>query len=160
MKTWDKAMKSGGLDSYANYIGSHDYKDWVMFLGRTRDSDTYERSNFECGLKAIGGESDTVHIVGFGHWACGWIDEIMIDPKDTEAIKKAEQVLSDLEDYPIVNEDHHSELEYTEVSDYWANMSVGERMDICVDNDISIFSARRDYLPQDDDGSLYDSLRD
>jgi len=49
-----------------------------VFLGRHRESDLLTESNFECGLKAIGGESDTVKIVRESHESgkprriCGW----------------------------------------------------------------------------------------
>ncbi len=61
-------------------------------------------------------------------------------------------------DYPVVDEDDWSMLEYDEACEYWERMSVRERADYCERAGISIFAARRHYLPQDDRGALYELL--
>lgn len=141
-----------------SYAGAS-WNEYFVFLGQNRDSDAIDRSNFKCGLAAIGGESDTVHIVRERHWACGWIEWIAIHQDDAEALSAADNIARRLEDYPVVNEDDLSELEYDEACEFWASLSVRERADYCRDNGISIFAARRDYLPDDPNGSLFDSLR-
>lgn len=141
-----------------SYSGSS-WNEYFVFLGQNRDSGALDRSNFKCGLAAIGGESDTVHIVRERHWACGWIEWIAIHQDDAEALAVADNIARGLEDYPVINEDDWSELEYYEACEFWASLSVRERADYCRDNGISIFSARRDYLPDDPSGSLLDSLR-
>lgn len=141
-----------------HYIG-HEWPDYFVFLGQNRDSDILTRSNFISGLSLIGGETETVFIVCESHWACGWIEWIAIHKSDTEALCKANDILERLEDYPVVNEDHWSQLEYDEVCDFWQNMSVRERADYCHKAGVSLFAARRDYLPSDDNGALFDMLR-
>ena len=112
MKTWHEHMTSRGLDSYDNYGGSTEHKDMLVSLSRSRDSDLLSESNFEVALKKLGGESDSVQIHRFGHWACGWLEHILIDPKDEKAVDLAKEIESSLEDYPILDEEHHSEMEY------------------------------------------------
>lgn len=115
MKTLDEIMSNhAALDSWDNYVGSRDMAEWFVFLGQHRESDALSRSNFIVGLQKLGGESKTVQIRNVGHWAVGWIEEIMIDPVDTVAVAKAEQMLKALDGYPVLDEDHFSELEWTE----------------------------------------------
>jgi hypothetical protein len=141
-----------------NYSGEV-WPGYYVFLGQNRDSDSLTRSNFTCALKAIGGESETVEVIREGHWACGWIEYIAIHQDDEKALKIADEIMSDLESYPVVNEDHWSNLEYEEACDYWEKMTVRDRAEYCARADISIFAARRPYLPQDDTGALFDMLR-
>jgi hypothetical protein len=142
-----------------SYGGEH-WPEYFVFLAQHRDSDALARSNFICGLKAIGGESETVHIVRERHWAVGWVEWIAIHQDDAAALEKADSVAAALTDYPVVSDDHWSELEYTEAADYWERMSIRDRIDYCARAGISIFAARRDYLPPDDTGALLELLRD
>jgi hypothetical protein len=86
---------------------------------QSRDSDALERSNFACMLKAIGGESETVIIVRESHWAVGWMEWIAIHQDDSKALTIADEIKGKLEDYPVINEDHWSELEHEEASEVW-----------------------------------------
>ncbi len=105
-------------DSYAGA----DWPDYYMFMGQHRDSDTLTRSNFTCALKALGGEDlPQVIVVRESHWAVGWVEWIAIHEKAITAIKTAEDIETALEDYPIVNEDHWSEVEQAEACEVWAN---------------------------------------
>ena len=130
-----------------------------QFMGQNRDSDALERSNFTCALALLGGESDTVKVIREGHWAVGWIEWIAIHESDESALRIAEDIACGLEDYPVVNEDHWSELEFEEACEYWEQMSVAERSHYCRQANISIFAARRDYLPEDPQGLLLECLR-
>ena len=146
-----------GWDSSSNYMGQTEFNNFYTLITQNRDSNTVTRSNFISALEVLGGESENVEIHRFGHWACGWWELIAVK-KGTKEFKKAEKIESDLADYPVVNEEHLSELEFNEASDYWASCSIQERIDYCKEHDISIFSSRYKYLPQDDNGSLLDAL--
>lgn len=128
-------------------------------VGQSRDSDALERSNFRCMLKALGGESETVLVVREGHWAVGWVEWIAIHESDETALRFADEIKAALADYPVINEGDWSELEYSEACDYWAGMSLRERVEYCRRAGVSVFAARRDYLPEDPNGCLYDLLR-
>ena len=84
---------TGGLDSYDNFLGDDsDYQDWfVAPLGQSRDSDCLERSNFEVGLALLGGESETVRVERYGHWACGWVEQVYVKP-GSQAVELAEDI--------------------------------------------------------------------
>lgn len=156
MKTWHEAMQGRGLDSYENYGGDTDHKDMLVFLGRNRDSDILQESNFTVALEALGGESETVQVHRFGHWACGWIELILIQP-GTEGVQLADDMLLRIEDYPVLDEEHYSSMEYHKVMDYWESCSLRERMYLCRDFNISFLAARHDDLPMLDD-ELYQGL--
>jgi hypothetical protein len=91
--------------------------DFGVFLSQTRDSDAYERSNFRIGLARLGGESESVQVHRFGHWACGWF-EIIVVRAGTEAYRMAEEMLERIRDvYPLLDEEDATALEYEENTD-------------------------------------------
>ena len=135
------------------------WPNWYVFLSQHRDSDALTRSNFMEGLSRLGGESETVRVIRERHWAVGWIEWIGIDADDEKACAMADEMLEEIDQYPALNEDAWSDLEYSEACDFWAGMSVQERMYYCEKAQISKFAARRDYLPKDPYGTLLEYLR-
>lgn len=128
-----------------------------VFLGRHRDSDLLTESNFECALAALGGESDTVKIVREGHWAVGWVEWIAIHESDRIALQIADDIQAGLSDYPIVDDSDFSEREWNAAQDYWHELDISERVDMCRDAGLSIFAARSESIPQGDSGYIYES---
>lgn len=107
--------------TYPNsYFGATWY-DYYSFIGQHRDSDTLTRSNFIEGLKALGGESETVMVVREKHCLVGWVEWIAIHESDAKSLNLADNMLEELEDYPILNEDAFSNLEYEEYHEAWEN---------------------------------------
>ena len=95
-----------------NYIGE-DYSDYYVVLFQYRDSGTLERSNFSNALEELGGEnSPNVIIARSSHWAVGWVEHLLIHKEDKKHIEEAEKIIALLEDYPVLNEGHFSELEW------------------------------------------------
>lgn len=143
MRTLHEQMTGNSIDNYSNFIGDiEDIKDFFVFLSQSRDSDPLERSNFKSALKALGGESKTVQVHRFGHWGCGWYEVILIDPTNVDAINEAEEIINSLEDYPVVDEDGYSASQNDEINDYWDGMSMSEKVQLCEELGISIFSVR------------------
>ena len=93
---------------------------------RTRDSGPLERSNFAAALEQLGGESDTVEVHRFGHWACGWLEIVLVHPS---RLADAQAIEDELEDYPVIDEEALSELEFEEASETWHAMSEADRID-------------------------------
>lgn len=109
------------------YYGDH--PNWFQVIGQSRDSRLLEQSNYHCILKALKKISeDDVIEERASHWACGYIDEIIVNPKNKELVKCAEEILNALENYPIIDEDNFSELKYEECVKYWNNMLISERI--------------------------------
>lgn len=114
-----------GFDSFSNYIGETDFQDFECVLTQSRDSDTLSRSNFTSALAMLGGESENVRIDRFGHWACGWWEALSVKP-NTPEYQIALDIEKSLADYPVVNEDHWSELEHDEAQKVWQSCYTDE----------------------------------
>lgn len=170
LKRWKHPESYGGHSPVGDYT----------IVGQHRDSDALARSNYkrifeDLVKKAIelGQPVDAytdnqddepkqyVYDFNMGHWAVGWVEEVIIRASAPEAlIRYAEGIHEALQDYPVYDEEHFSELEHEESSTYWAGMSVRERYDIIKKHgpEASIFAARRDYIP-DNNGGIDDYLR-
>ena len=146
------------FDSSANYMGENKFPGLVGWLTQNRDSEALERSNFESALEELGGESETVEVHRFGHWACGWW-EIIAFKLNTPAHEIALKIQEGLDNYPVVNEEHFSEKEWNEESDYWAGLSIEEKVSLCQGAGISIFKARHEYLPETNSGEYITQMR-
>lgn len=145
----------------------------VVVATRTRDSDSLTRSNWEAararlaeaaGVDAVPADADDQPVYDWraSHWACGWVEYLMVRPDAPQAVRDEAQAIADaLEDYPALDEDAWSAIEYEEACDYWSDMSVRERAQLIRETrcGASLFAARRDSLPQDDSGILFDYLR-
>lgn len=90
-------------------------------FGQSRDSDCLEQSNFVCALEALGGETETVFIIRESHWAVGWVEWIAIHETDETALKIADDLCERVSNYPVLNEEHFSELECEEANQVWKN---------------------------------------
>ena len=115
--------------------GGTEWQNHYVFLSQSRDSDALSRSNFECAVKAMeeigpefagalnwGDDSSDVEpwtIGREGHWACGWIEWIAIHKDAAKHLECAAEIACALEDYPVVNEEHFSEVETTEANEVW-----------------------------------------
>jgi len=118
-----------------------DRQDWlVASVSRNRDSGVLDNSNFTIALKWLGGESDTVEVHRFRHWACGWYEIILLHPSKTEALRRIEDAL---ENHPVLDEDHHAQAEHDAIEEVWSAMSLRERITFATQNGRSIFAARR-----------------
>ena len=123
----------------------------------TRGSKPFEESNFDAALRALGGESDTVEVHRFGHWGPGWYEIIIVDPDSPQAVI-AQEIECKLENYPLLDEDDFSAREYEQANETWSHIPLQERIELCARYRCSIFAARRDEIPRDDDGALYEYL--
>jgi hypothetical protein len=130
-------------------LALYDQQDWYVVpnCGRNRDSGP-EESNFFVALKMLGGESETVEVHRFGHWACGWFEIIIVNPDSPQAAI-AEDIERCLAEYPLLDDDDFSEREWNEASEYWYRLSLNDRMELCREHGASIFAARRDTIPDE-----------
>jgi len=148
----------------SNYAGKT-WEGWLTFLGRHRDSDLLTNHNFDTALShllalpqsIVEGEM-TVDVVRESHWAVGYVEWIRIHPSNEAAVKLANEMADQLDDYPVLDESAYSDLECEETSKAWAEMSIKERVQTCKDTETSIFAARHDCIPQNAD-RLYERLQ-
>jgi len=120
--------RPSAFDSPANYIGEREFPGWYCVLTRNRDSGVLAESNFRSALRGLGGESDTVAVHRFGHWACGWWEALAV-LEGTPAYTQALALTEKLEDYPVVDEEDLSTLERETADTIWRDCySVKERI--------------------------------
>ena len=92
-------------------LGLPDRQNWLVLLGKNRDSSLLDKSNFDVALETLGGESDDVEVCRFGHWLCGWIEIVIVNP-ESNAAKIAGDIESRLEDSSVLDEDDWKTREY------------------------------------------------
>lgn len=119
---------------------------WEQFFGsgfsQNRDSDALERANFDAAMKLIEAAASkdgipgdeigeaTVQVVRESHWACGWVEWIAIHESDEAALKCADEIRDQFEDYPVVDEELYSQYEETECEATWSGcMDAKERLE-------------------------------
>ena len=142
-------------------------------LSQNRDSSLIDRHNWQTACEQLHAEAyddgrygeladdrPMVYHWRAGHWACGWVEYLMVRADAPDNIKnEAGEILCSLAEYPVLDEDSFSEAEYNEASEYWGRCSVKERMEYLQRAELSIFAARHDYLPDDPTGALFEMIR-
>tara|TARA_Y100000310_G_scaffold2787_1_gene3628 strand:- start:7394 stop:7885 length:492 start_codon:yes stop_codon:yes gene_type:complete len=143
---------SKGLGAYGNMS---ERQDWLLVpVSQNRDSGPFDESNFAAALEMLGGEGETVEVHRFGHWGPGWFEIILVAP-GSYAADVAEEIQRSLEDYPLLDEEDHSNREYEAACEAWDWASMRYRIESCARNGVSIFAARRDGPPSE----CYDDFR-
>lgn len=104
--------------------GLHDRHDWLVLpCTVARDSEIWEESNWAAQLEILGGESETLEIHRFGHWAGGWFEIALIHPSrqaEGEALEER------LENYAFLNEDDVSRREWDAYQQAWESFGARE----------------------------------
>jgi hypothetical protein len=108
------AEQFGG--AYSSYNGEKG--NWQVAYSVARDDDLVYVSNFEV-METILTELDpsNVDVERARHWACGWIDYLIVAP-NSKASKKAEELLEDLSNYPLLDDMHYYKLEAEREREY------------------------------------------
>lgn len=98
-------------------LGLPDRQDWIVApVAQNRDSEALARSNFRVVLASLGGESETVEVHRFGHWANGWFEIILCHPGLEAEVAEWEATLSE---YPCADDMDYCELEHEDYLEYW-----------------------------------------
>ena len=96
-------------------IYSGDKDEWLIALTQTRDSGLIDKSNWAVAQDRLG-ELDDWAIQRSGHWAVGWVESLIV-LSDSDAHREAISIQDDLDAYPLLDEEHHSGLEWECVAD-------------------------------------------
>ena len=156
-----------------DYVGFSPDGDYCV-MSVHRDSDSLDRSNWDAARELLGcepydgGTDDfarrpAVYDWRAGHGAVGWVEYLMLRADaPAETLDKAEKMLAQFKYYPALDEYAWSELEWSEVCDFWESLSVRERAEFIKRTQcgVSIFAARRAEFPQNDSGALFERLRE
>ncbi len=146
-------------------VGYGEFKelDYLCVAVRNRDATLLEAHNFSVQAKRCGfeysesvvmGHHRHVRIVRFNHWACGWIDYLMVKP-DTLRCRKYIDMMEIDGDGCVYDEDAYCNKEWEAVQEFWESLGTGERMDYLKDCELSIFYAKNKDFPGYQDG-LYE----
>jgi hypothetical protein len=128
----------------SNYVGK-DWDNYFCLVSLNRDSDPIERVNFETARKILSkweGEevSETlpgdipcpdmqVTVASANHWAVGWVETLLIHKDASEdALTEAAEIICSLADYPCLDDESLSNLEWEEANVTWDHMSERERV--------------------------------
>ena len=85
-------------------------------VGQHRDSGALDRSNFRVVLADLTTRfGDAVADVRFGHWAVGWVEEIIFDAGRADVVDAVQSWRDALADYPVADEVDFSDLEHDEL---------------------------------------------
>lgn len=79
----------------------------------------------------------------------GWIEYLMIRPcmNAQPLIAIARDIAGQLDAYPILDESDYSERQVEAMENYWKTEPLSQRVKLCKEHGVSIFEARRDYVP-------------
>lgn len=145
-----------GFDRRGAFLGE-ERADWVVVpCGRNRDSRVFDLSNFHAALERLGDESETCEVHRFGHWACGWVEIILVHSSRASEVEEIER---DLDRYPLLDESDYCEREYEAAVEYWESETLRGRIELCQEAGVSIFDARPGRFPDDPNGDLFEILR-
>lgn len=100
---------------------------YIAPVGITRDSGTLDRSNWNAQWDALAPLSADVPdddvcspcIVRESHWAVGWIEWVAIHESNGDALREADRIASALDNYPVLDDEAHSNLEWEEYGESW-----------------------------------------
>jgi hypothetical protein len=110
-------------------LGIPDRQEWLVapVCYTPECDDTLSKANFDATLKALGGESRSVEIHYFNHWATGF-ELILINPRAHKKVKIATDIENALENYPVVDDELFSQYESDQ---QWENLTgYGGKKDI------------------------------
>lgn len=97
---------------------AHEYEGWYIFYTSNRDSGLLDRSNEEQINQALKDfDEDQVKSFGASHWAVGYCDGYAVkvyEDKETltPVFKELCRLAAALNDYPVLNECHYSDMQY------------------------------------------------
>jgi hypothetical protein len=157
-------------DNYGGFSPEGDY----VVLTRHRDSELLDRVNWDVACESLKAEAydgeraprgcqflnrPNVYHWRAGHWAAGWVEYLMVRADaPADVLEEAGEIVCALAEYPILDESRHSEAEWNAVCEYWEGCSVADRVYELQRAGLCIFAARRDTLPEDPSGALFQQL--
>jgi hypothetical protein len=95
-----------------SYFGAQ-WFNTIGVVGRSRDSDTLEESNFECAYEMLGGkETRSVFIERASHWAVGWVESLRVDIRNIKRTKEAVKIIQSIKEYPVLDDEHYCNKEW------------------------------------------------
>lgn len=154
---WETPESYGGFNPVGDYVIAIQYRDCEVLhqsnyqcLFKLLEEKAEELGCLEGGINGEGDEENMVYDFRAKHWAVGWVETLLIcQNAPQELLDYALEQLTSLEDYPVVDEEHFSEMEYEKMQSNWDWLDLADKVDICRKSGVSIFSARNESPPYD-----------
>lgn len=110
-----------------NWTGETWYDYYGAGVGQHRESDALDRANFQAACACLGAiqpnglDDDGAGwvIVREDHWAVGWVEWIAIHHTSQPLLSEADEIVRGLEDYPVIDEALHSQIEDDYCNETW-----------------------------------------
>jgi hypothetical protein len=108
----DNRLKERAWVRASNYMGE-DLTGYYTIYSHNRDSTLLDESNWDSLVKQFE-KNKRFEIHHFNHWACGWVEALMIDGQRMTVKDYTEilEIINKLEDYPLLDETDYSKREY------------------------------------------------
>lgn len=106
-------------ESSSNYLGT-EYNDYYIAAVKHRDSGLIDVSNYEVMKKHLLPFMEngiSVLEIRSGHWGVGYIETLLIHKRAFTSLEKADDLLSGLSDYPVIDDDDLSKREFDRVNE-------------------------------------------
>ena len=107
------------FESFAWHNRPEDCDSWFIFYTHNRDSSLCDESNAAAIAKEleVPEYENDLEVESHNHWACGWIDGYSVRVYDaqgniTPVFRKVCELATRLADYPLLDEEDHSQREY------------------------------------------------
>lgn len=163
-------------EAYFGFSPEGDY----LAAATYRDADALQRSNFRSIQKSLeevleklykqgkeeaivpdreSGEMPWVYTFTARCSLFGWREYLMVRwDAPEEILDELREIEAGLEDYPVVDEEDFSNEEYEEAQETWEFYGLRDRIELCVEAGLSMFAARSDSYPCDDQGYIQERL--
>ena len=157
----------------ASYGGHSPDGDYCIY-NRNRESSILENTNYTGLLSLLEAELQNhpeaddeepwVYDFSANHWACGWVEYIIVRKDAPQAIlDMAGELYCALSEYPVLDDAAYSEAQSEAMARYWEDCSSQERMNLLIQGGMSESEADKltdlDEIPEMTCGA-WDALRD
>lgn len=119
-----KVYSSFKPTAHDSHIHVDKIESWLVApVSLNRDSDILTRSNYnvvKADIAKHGEQEEDYEEHTFGHWACGWFSIFLVRP-GSKCADVAVEWAKTLSDYPVADEDNHSELQEKDAQETWEN---------------------------------------
>jgi hypothetical protein len=103
MKLWDPETQY--------YMGKRPI-DYFVLLSHHRNSGILQESNWIASKKILDEKNCDYEVFGCSHWLVGWVESIIIHQSEIESIDIANDIYDSIKEYPILDEELFSNMEY------------------------------------------------
>lgn len=162
MKRLSARKQGSWLRAGGGYIGPNPEGHYLVYSVHEGDP-AYAKANADiikerlakaAGLESLGYEKEDASpwVLAVGG-RFGRFEHIFVGPDAPESVKdEAENILAELEGYPVLDDERASECEYEAAVELWGILDVRERLEAIREANrhgerISIFAARHDDMP-------------